>query len=144
MEKHRGFTLIELMIAVAVIGILTAIAYPSYRAYIIKANRAAAQSFMLEVASRQERVMLDARAYVDAPDAASLLANLGMTVPSNVSPNYTITTATVAGPPPSYIVTAVPIGKQLTDDTECGTLTLDGAMNKTEGGSGTVATCWKQ
>jgi type IV pilus assembly protein PilE len=144
MQRVRGFTLIEVMVVVAILGIIAAVAFPSYRSYIIKANRSAAQSFMLEIASRQERYLLDKRAYADAPDAAALLSTLGMTVPSNVSPNYTITTATVAGPPPSYIVTATPIGKQASDDTQCGTLTINGANNKTATGSGGLSACWKQ
>ena len=138
MKRLRGFTLIEVMIVVAILAIIAAVAYPSYRSYIIRANRSAAQSFMLEVAARQERYMLDQRAY-----AANMTA-LGMTVPTNVSTNYTIATAQVAGPPPGYTVTATPIGKQLAEDTECGTLTIDNANTKTENGSGTVATCWKQ
>jgi type IV pilus assembly protein PilE len=142
--RSAGFTLIEVMIVVAIIAILVAVAYPSYQNYVTRANRSAAQSFMLEVSSRQERIMLDARTYVAAADAAALLANLNMTVPSNVSPNYTITTALVAGPPPSYTVTAAPIGRQAANDTQCGTLTVDGAMNKTASGPGGVSVCWKQ
>lgn len=137
-KRPSGFTLIEVMVVVVVIALLAAVAYPSYRNYVIRANRSAAQSFMLEVASRQERYLLDARAY------AADLATLGVTVPSNVSINYTITTAGAAGPPPTYTVTAVPIGNQLADDTECGTLTINQANDKTESGTGTVATCWKQ
>ena len=130
-------------IVVAVVAILAAVALPSYRNYIVKANRSAAQSFMLEVASRQERYLLDARTY------AADLATLGMTVPSNVSPNYTIATAQVAATAttaPTYSVTATPVpgSKQATEDTQCGTLTVDGAMNKTATGPGGVAVCWKQ
>ena len=137
-RKSRGFTLIEVMIVVAILAIIAAVALPSYRSYVIKANRSAAQSFMLEVASRQERYLLDARTY------AADMATLGMSVPTNVSGNYTITTVGVAASPPTYTVTATPIGKQATDDTECGELTIDQANNKTESGSGTVASCWKQ
>jgi len=140
MSQKRGFTLIEVMVVVAILAIIGAVAYPSYRSYVIRANRSAAQSFMLEVAARQERYLLDKRAY------AADLAALGMTVPSNVSANYTITTAGAnpANAPPTYTVTATPTGKQLADDTECGTLTLNQANEKTKSGSGTVASCWKQ
>lgn len=135
---NAGFTLIEVMIVVVIIAILTAVAYPSYQDYIIRANRSAAQTFMLEVASRQERILLDARAY------AASIAALGMSVPSSVSTNYTITTAAVAGPPPGYTVTATPIGNQLAKDTKCGTLTINATGTKTASGSGGVSQCWKQ
>jgi type IV pilus assembly protein PilE len=135
MQRLRGFTLIEVMVVVAILAIIAAVAFPSYRSYIIKANRSAAQSFMLEVASRQERYLLDARTY------AADMATLGMTVPTNVSPNYTITTV---GATTTYTVTAAPTPKQAADDGACGTLTIDQANNKTIGGSGTLANCWKQ
>ena len=54
-NRVRGFTLIELMIAVAIIGILVAVAYPSYQGQVRKANRAAAQQFMLDVAMREQQ-----------------------------------------------------------------------------------------
>jgi type IV pilus assembly protein PilE len=138
MRNSGGFTLIEVMVTVAIIAILAAVAYPSYQNYIIRANRSAAQSFMLEVSSRQERILLDARAY------AANIAALGISPPPSVSANYTITSAAVAGPPPGYTVTATPIGNQLAKDTLCGTLTLDATGTKTADGSGGVAQCWKQ
>ena len=61
--RNSGFTLIELMITVAVIGILAAVAYPSYNDYLIRATRSAAQSFMLDVSNKEEQYLLDARIY---------------------------------------------------------------------------------
>jgi len=122
MNNAKGFTLIELMIAVAVIAILSAIAIPQYSQYVIRGNRAAAEAFMMDVANREKQYLLDARSY--APD----LATLSMTAPPNVSKNYTITITPVAGPPPSYAITATPVAgsKQVND----GTLTLDDLGNK--------------
>jgi type IV pilus assembly protein PilE len=135
MRPNTGFTLIEVMVVVAILAIIAAVAFPSYQSYVVRANRSAAQSFMLEVAARQERYLLDARTY------AADMATLGMSVPSNVSPNYTITTA---GDTTTYTVTAAPSGNQAARDTECGTLTINQANVKTKSGSGTLASCWKQ
>ncbi|MEJ8859353.1 type IV pilin protein [Variovorax robiniae] len=122
------------MITVAVIAILAAVAYPSYTRYIVRSNRAAAQGYMLEVSGLQQRYLLDARAY------AAQLSDLATTVPATVAANYTITTAPVAGPPPGFTVTAVPINAQLARDGECGTLGLNQAGTKTVTGTG--STCW--
>lgn len=131
----RGFTLIELMITVAIVAILAAVAYPSYTRYIVRSNRAAAQSYMLEVSSLQQRYLLDARGYAGSLDALNIT-----TLPANVAGNYSIATAQTAGPPPGFTVTATPINSQLARDTECGTLTVDQAGKKTASGSG--STCW--
>jgi type IV pilus assembly protein PilE len=134
MKRHTGFTLIELMITVAVIAILAAIAYPSYTSYIVRSNRAAAQGYMLEVSGLQQRYLLDARTY--APD----LPTLNTTVPANVAPTYTIATTPTAGPPVGFTVTATPINAQASRDTACGTLTVDQAGTKSASGAGT--SCW--
>ena len=119
MKDAKGFTLIELMIVVAVVGILSVVALPQYQQYVIRGNRAAAEAFMMDVASRQKQFLLDARSY--APD----LATLTMTAPTNVSNNYNVTVSApvVAGAPPTFTVTATPVAgsKQAND----GTLTLD-------------------
>ena len=119
MKDAKGFTLIELMIVVAVVGILSMVALPQYQQYVIRGNRAAAEAFMMDVANRQKQYLLDARSY--APD----LATLTMTAPANVSNNYTVTVSApvVAGAPPTFTVTATPVAgsKQAND----GTLTLD-------------------
>ncbi|HUR41567.1 MAG TPA: type IV pilin protein [Verrucomicrobiae bacterium] len=116
MRKTKGFTLIELLITMAIIGILAAIAYPSYQNSLIKGNRAAAKAFMMEVAQRQTQYLLDQRAY------ASDIALLNLAPTPAVTRNYTVTVTTVAGPPAGFTVIATPIttSRQKND----GTLTL--------------------
>jgi type IV pilus assembly protein PilE len=115
-----GFTLIELMIVVAVIGILASIAYPSYLEYVKKGRRAAAQSHLMEIAQRQQQYLLDARSY------ASTLTTLGVTTPDDVSDYYTISLE-VDDTPPSFTITAEAQGVQASD----GNLTLNNTGSKT-------------
>jgi type IV pilus assembly protein PilE len=136
---HSGFTLIELMITVAIVAILAAVALPSYSQYMRKARRGDAQSFMSEVAARQQHFLLDRRAYSTSITDAPASGGLGMTIPSNVSSFYTVTIPpdSVTTQPPAFIVQAVPTGSQ-TEDT-CATLRLNQAGQKTATGTGS---CW--
>ena len=63
MKKARGFTLTEILIVVAIIGILSAIAIPSYRAYVVRASRQAAQTDLLQMAALQEKIYLNSSSY---------------------------------------------------------------------------------
>ena len=145
MHRQNGFTLIELMITVAIIGILSAVAYPAYTQYIVRANRSAAQSFMATVGNKQEQAMLNARSYFAVVDGTTpQWTAVSTTVPAEVSNNYTVTVAAVnTSTPPSYTVTATPTANQASKDSKCKALTLTNTGAKGITGTATVAECWK-
>jgi type IV pilus assembly protein PilE len=130
----RGFTLIELMIAVAVVGILASVAYPSYMDQVRKGRRADAQATLMDIASRQQQMLLDTRSY------GATVAALNVSVPASVSNNYTIAilapATTALAPVPSFSATAAPRGGQAAD--KCGTL----GINETGAKTAAVTTCW--
>lgn len=99
--ETAGFSLIELMVTVAIISILAGIAYPSYQQYVIRANRSEAQQFMLDVANREEEYLLNNRQYT------TTLSALNHGLPARLQRLYTITITKVDSPP-SYSITATP------------------------------------
>lgn len=131
-RPNRGFTLVELLIVVVIVGILGAVAYPAYQDHIRKGRRAAAQSYLMDLGQRQQQYLLDNRGY------ASTAATLGYSAaPAEVSPYYTVTITVDAGPPPTYSLTAAPTGGQASDS--CGSLTLNSAGAKS---SSAGSNCW--
>ena len=146
--KSRGFTLIEVMIVVAIIAILVGIAMPNYREYVLRSNRAVAKGALLEVASRQEQYFLNNRSYTD------LLANLDYPVNYYIdSEGQPLGTAagsiyqiTIVDPDSSigetiYSILATPQNGQL-EDTRCLNLGINEQALKTETGSEDTAYCW--
>lgn len=133
--QHKGFTLIELMVVVAVIAIVTMIALPTYQDYVRKGNRASAQGFLASLAQQQNQYFIDNRGYMDSATATTLNY---LPAPASVSNHYTITIA-LAGPPPSYTLTAtrIPASSQAQD--ACGDLSINSAGTKT---STAGSNCW--
>jgi type IV pilus assembly protein PilE len=127
--RPSGFTLIELMITVAVVAILAAIAYPSYQQHVRKSRRAEAQAFMMAVAARQQQFLVDTRSYADTLDT------VGVPTPANVSLAYTPALAASA-PATTFTLTLTPKAIQAAET--CGTLSIDHVGIKTPATSG----CW--
>lgn len=135
-KRHEGFTLIELMIAVAVIAVLASIAYPSYTRYIYRTRRADGQDLLMRIAAAQERYYTNKNQY--APD----LSTLGLNATS-VSGYYTAVVTKPAGGDftTGFVVTATPQAPQ-DGDTACGSLSVDSALNKTPSGQTSNGLCW--
>jgi type IV pilus assembly protein PilE len=140
-----GFSLIELMVVVAIVAIISAFAYPSYQRYVIKAKRTVAQNALLQVADRQQQFFMDnkqfaadltnlgfsANPYVVDEDGKSTVAGDAQAVYSLSLSNVTATT---------WTATAAPLHGQLSRDTYCGSLSITQAGAK--GKTGASDKCW--
>jgi type IV pilus assembly protein PilE len=128
MKSERGFTLLEVMITVAIIGILAAVAYPAYLDQMRKARRAQAQATLLNIAARQQQMLLDTRSYAASTDA------LHVTVPDTVLQTYTLSLTVGTATVPTFTALATPVGAQALDS--CGAMSID------QTGSKSPASCW--
>lgn len=138
-RRVRGFTLIELMIVVAVVAILASIAYPSFQDAVRKSKRAQVKADMVELAQRYERFHTVNNTYVGFWLAATGAANGAVASPSTGgTAAYLITHEETAN---TFTLIAAPQGAQ-TQDTRCGTLGLSNTGVKTETGTGALADCW--
>ena len=138
MNQSRGFTLVEVMIVVAIIGILAAIAYPSYDEYVKRGHRTEGQALLSDAAARQERYFAQNNTYQN--DITKL--GIRSSTPSGVTSEtgkYTLDVATIPGDG-GYTLTAT----QQFNDAKCGNLTLNalGAKGRT-GTDNSVTDCWR-
>lgn len=115
MRRNTGFTLIELMIVIAILAIITAVAVPSYTQYTHRAIRSRGQQFLMDVAQRQEQYFLDQRQYGTALGTAA--GQLNMAVPPDVSEQYDNPVFTVdnAARPPTFTISLTPKSNMTAD-----------------------------
>ncbi len=139
MRKHNGFTLVELMVVIAIVGILASIAYPSYQNSVMKSHRSDAQTGLSQLAQAMERFYGVRYTYIGTGDSGG-----GKTgAPINNVFSHTSTPfegsqvhydLTLTASETDYTVTATPAGNQASDT--CGILTL------ARSGAKTPANCW--
>ncbi len=129
--KARGFTLIELMIVVAIVGILAAVAYPSYTNHVRNTHRGNAQAEMLRLAQAIERCVTRTRSYAHADCVAGFPVNVPLQ-----NARYNISLISTAS---TFTITATPtiVGGQNLNN--CGTMTLNHVGQRTPT---TPANCW--
>jgi type IV pilus assembly protein PilE len=152
-RKHRsfGFSLIELMVTVALIAMLATIAVSSYSSQVRKSRRTEAKSAVLDLAGREERLFSTTNAYSSLEAYLGYAAAGSTTVMTNMpfGNNYYTLTVVVPDPgqaaltPTTYLITATPVaGTSQAGDAACGSFSLNQLGVQTVSGTSTAATCW--
>ncbi|MGB1261532.1 MAG: type IV pilin protein [Cognaticolwellia sp.] len=131
-KRLRGFTLIELLITVAIVGILAAVAFPSYTDFVTRSNRTEAQRELLRIANIQEQFYVDTRAY------SADMTKLGLSADPFVTENghYNIDAKLGGG---GFVLTATALGSQATNDSGCAKLSVSETGKKLPANA-----CWEQ
>ena len=148
-QASFGFTLIELMVTVAIVTILATIAVTSYSSQIQKSRRTEAKSALLDLAGREERLFSTTNSYSNIEAYLGYAAG-GTTVMTNMAfgNGYYTLTAVVPDPSqaagtPSYLLTAAPVaGSTQANDTACGSFSVNQLGVQTVSGTSTAASCW--
>lgn len=148
-QTNRGFSLIELLIVMVVIGIIMSISVPSYRQYLQRANRADATTALLRIAAAQERFFIQNGTYASNAQLG-LDPPAGLGFPGTERGFYDLA---IAAPPgggglaAGYVVTAtVNAGESQHDDTDCWAFSTNERGQfaaETNGGGDSTADCWR-
>lgn len=138
-RRQGGVTLIELLIAVLIVGILTMIAYPNYTSYLVKSRRGQATACLQEASQFMERFYTTNLRYDQTTGGAAVVLPTTACI-QDMNGRYVISIGTVNAN--SFVLRATPQGAQASADKQCGTLSLSQNGAKTISGTGTVANCW--
>ena len=131
-QRTYGFTLTELLIAVAIAGILASVAIPSYSEHVKRAARVEAVTSLLDAANRQEQYFVDNREYT------SNLGDLGVNTTTE-NGHYSLTVKVEGS---NFTLTAKPVGGPVKSDGDCGSFTITDVGLKGVGGSKSIDYCW--
>jgi len=153
-RRHRGFTLIELVVTILVAALLTAIAIPSYNSYVRKARRTEARSALLNLAGLEERYFSTQNSYTNNPADLGYSGTMPIAVGSgyytvNIPPPGAATAPTNGAPgvPATYIITATVVGgTDQAKDTPCQTFTVNsnGTQTATDSNNAdSTLVCWR-
>jgi len=148
---QTGFTLMELMIVVAIVGILAAVALPSYKDHVLRTRRVTAASCLMELAQWMERNYATCLTYEKTP-APGMPPPCTVTLDTSTLPSlscrtdltnfYTFAFATDEPKASTYKIEATPVGAQANDN-KCATLSINHKGEKTESGTSTAPECWR-
>ena len=135
-NRIKGFTLLELLIVVAIAGILASVAYPQYTEYVKRAARSDAMVLLLDAANKQEQYYADNRSYADD---LSLI-----NVPSKSENGYFTITVEVPDTGTSFTITATAASGTVASDTACTTFTITDTGIKGSTGTSDTDDCWER
>jgi len=132
--------LIEVMIVVAIISILAAVAYPSYLRYSARSHVTAAQTYLMDIAQREQQYLLDNRSYADKTTIAGLVSTPASTFTTDYTWDVTLDAA-AQGPTPNFIVVATPVSGAFVD--KYGGATYNQVVSITNAGIKSPSNIWQ-